>query len=227
MIPIAQLALDLPHRPALGRDDFLVASSNEAAVEWIDRWPAWPTPALVLYGPPGCGKTHLAQVWRTRSLAAEAAPGSLSLGAVPAFAGGKAAVVEAAERAPERALFHLYNLLAERDGCLLLTSLAPPARWKLRLPDLRSRLLASPAVAIGPPDDALVGAVLLKLFADRQLAVKDDVILYLLSRIERSFAAARRVVAALDRAALARRQKITVHLARKVLEAAGSQSADS
>ncbi len=197
-----QLALDLGHRPALGREDFLVAPCNENAVAWIDRWPDWPGPALVIHGPAGCGKTHLARVWRQRSGAAENA------------------VIENADRpADDVALFHLYNRHAEEGGHLLLTARTPPARWPERLPDLISRLAASPTVAIGAPDDTLIAQVVVKLFADRQLEAGAEVVSYLVTHMERSFAAARRLVAAADAAALAAKRPITVPLVRDVLTA--------
>ncbi len=211
----SQLTLGLPHRPALGRDDFLVAGSNADAVAWLDRWPDWPATSLALHGPAASGKTHLAQVWRQRSGAVEALghfdpPGLASAGAV----------VFDLDAAPgpgdERPLLHLYNLLAERRGHLLLVGREPPARWPIRLPDLKSRLSTAPAVALLPPDDELRAAVMIKLFADRQLRVDADVVGYLLRRLDRSFAALGAAVAALDEAALAERRPITVPLARAV-----------
>lgn len=213
-----QLPLDLGFRPALGRADFLIAPCNEAAVAWIDRWPGWPAPALTLWGPAGSGKTHLLEVWRARSQAAAIAPQALNSAALPQLLGAaRAAAIDEAERADEEALLHLYNMLAERQGHLLLAAREPPARWAIRLADLRSRLLAAPAVAVEAPDDALLGAVLVKLFADRQLRISEDLIAYLLPRIERSFAAAQAIVAALDEAALADQRAITVRLARDLL----------
>ena len=213
-----QLPLDLGFRPALGRADFLVAPCNEAAVAWIDRWPAWPAPALTLWGPAGSGKTHLLEVWRARSQAAAIAPQALNSAALPQLLGAaRAAAIDEAERTEEEALLHLYNMLAERQGHLLLAAREPPARWAIRLADLRSRLLAAPAVAVEAPDDALLGAVLVKLFADRQLRISEDLIAYLLPRIERSFAAAQNIVAALDEAALAGQRAVTVRLARDLL----------
>ncbi|MSP49797.1 MAG: DNA replication protein [Alphaproteobacteria bacterium] len=214
----SQLTLDLPHRPALGRDDFLVAPSNAEAVAWLDRWPDWPATALALHGPPGSGKSHLAQVWRHRSGALEAAAG----GAVdpPALATAGAVVVDLGDaEAPreERPVLHLYNLLAERRGHLLLVGREPPARWPLALADLRSRLSTAPAVALLPPDDDLRAAVMVKLFADRQIRAEAEVVSYLLQRLDRSFAAIGAVVAALDETALAERRPITVPLARAVL----------
>lgn len=230
---IAQLPLDLGHRPALGREDFLVAPSNEIAVAWIDRWPDWPGPALALYGPGGCGKSHLCQVWRTMSGAVTVAAADLALVEPPELLGaaraclldgvwdepeaGAGAGDGTSAAARERGLLHLYNIMAERGGHVLLSGRAPPARWTCTLPDLRSRLTTATAVPLAAPDDALIEAVLVKLFADRQLAVGPEVVRFLLARMERSFEAARGLVAALDRASLAGRREITVPLARGVL----------
>lgn len=207
----------------MGAEDFLVADSNAAAVAWLDRWPDWPAPALVLHGPPGSGKTHLTQVWRHRSNAVTADAATLAHADPLALisARGAVAIVDAEAVCGgegERILFHLYNLAREQGGHLLLTARRPPSRWPIRLPDLASRLRAAPSAAVAEPDDGLLGAVLVKLFADRQVRVGVEVVAYLLPRIERSFAAARRVVAALDAASLARRGPITVPLARAVLD---------
>ena len=211
----AQLALDLGHRPALGASDFLVAPGNREAVAWLDRWPAWQAPGLVIYGPRGCGKSHLVNVWRARSGAAVVVADTL------AEAGTQAARALAVEDAggglDETALFHLYNMVVERGGTIVLTAADAPARWGLCLPDLASRLAALPAVAVSRPDDRLLAAVLVKLFADRQLGVAPEVIGYLLARIERSFHAAGRVVEALDHASLADHRRITVPFVRQVL----------
>lgn len=217
---MAQLALDLGHRPAYGREDFLIAPCNAEAVAWLDRWPAWPAPALTLYGPAGCGKSHLAQVWHSRSAALELLRESLVVAELGARLGAfRAAIVEDADRGiDEQALLHLHNMLAERGGHLLLTGRDPPSRWSLRLADLRSRLVAAPAVAVAAADEMLISALLVKLFADRQLRVGAELIAYLVTRMERSFEAARRLVAALDEAALAAHRPITVPLARTVLE---------
>jgi chromosomal replication initiation ATPase DnaA len=226
-----QLPLDLPHRPALDRADFLVTPANELAVAWIDRWPDWPGPALVLHGPAGSGKTHLTRVWQRRADAVALEGAALAHMPPPRLLGGhRTAVVEDVGRrlaeaadpsAVARGLLHLHNLIAEAGGSLLLTDTAPPRAWPMPLPDLGSRLGAAPAVALGAPDDALLAAVMVKLFQDRQLAVTPEVVTYLLARIERSFAAVRAVVGEIDRAALAKRQGVTVPLAREVLQARG------
>ncbi len=214
-----QLALEFEHRPALGGDDFLVAPPNADAVAWLDRWPDWPGSALVIAGPPGCGKSHLGHVFMAESgaLAIDAPdPRAADIDA-PALVLDEADVV-AGDAAGEEALFHLYNRIREAGRCLLMTAAAPPARWGLILPDLASRLKAVATASIATPDEALIQAVLVKLFADRQLRVDADVIGYVVARMERSFAATRTLVEALDSTALARRRNITVPLARDVLD---------
>lgn len=236
MIRPMQLPLDLGHRPALGGEDFLIGAGNAEAVAWLDRWPQWPAPALALYGPPGCGKTHLAHVWRARTGAPLVTPATLDLTALPALIGtARAVAVDDADAAAgnpeaERALFHLYNLAAQAGGHLLLVATTAPAHWPLSLADLRSRLSAAPAVAVGAPDDHLLAALLVKLFIDRQLHPGPEVVHYLTGRMERSADAARRLVAALDAAALAAHRPITVPLAREILDGgikpAGLQGGD-
>ncbi len=222
-----QLALDLPARPALGRDDFFVAAPNRLAVAQIETWPDWPGRRLALVGPEGAGKSHLVHVWAARSAARivpAAALAALDLATLPEDA---AVAVEDADRlaaapesdAAEEALFHLHNRLGAGGGGLLVTGRAPPARWAVALPDLASRLGAFAVARLEPPDDALLSAVLVKLFADRQIAVDPDLIAYLLARMERSFAAAEALVVRLDRAGLARRRPVTARLAADILRA--------
>jgi len=215
-----QMPLDLGHRAALGREDFLVAPGNRDAVAWIDLWPNWPGPGLVIYGPEACGKTHLAEVWRARSNAQILTPADIAGRDAPGLLGDcRAIVLERPDRGvDETALFHFFNYLAAQGGSLLITAEAPPTQWPLRLPDLRSRLAALPAVAVGPPDDALIEAVMVKQFADRQIRVTPEVVAYLVPRLERSLAAVRAVVEALDRTALAEQRSITVPLARAILQ---------
>jgi chromosomal replication initiation ATPase DnaA len=219
-----QLVLDLPARPALGRADFFVSPANRIALAQVDGWPAWPGGRLAVIGPQGAGKTHLAHVWAARAgarvLPAAALP-TLDLAVLPADA---ALAVEDADRlgdlpapaAAEEALFHLINRLAPA-GSLLLTGRPAPSRWPVALPDLASRLAATAPACLEPPDDALLAAVLVKLFADRQLAVAPGLIDYLVSHIDRAFAAAEAAVATLDRAALARHRPLTARLAAEVL----------
>ncbi len=216
---IRQLALQLPHRPAMDAEDFLVAPNNADAVAWIDRWPDWPAPALVLYGPPGCGKTHLLQVWRARAGAPAWSAAVLErTDPLDLLGRGNACALDNADAAvDETALLHLYNMVVERRGTLLLTGTSPPAQWKVTLPDLRSRLLAAAVTNVEPPDESLIVALLVKLFADRQIQVRQDVVDYLVVRLERSFAAVRRAVEEIDRAALAAGRPITVPLVRSVI----------
>lgn len=217
--PARQLVLDLPHRAALGRDDFLVTPSNSAAVAMIDQWPDWPAPAALLVGPPGSGKSHLVEVWRQRSGATRIEADYLREADVPELAAGGAVVIENAPGPAlnETALFHLLNHCRELSTSLLLTSENHPAQWGVTLPDLFSRLLALPVAALGPPDDALLRGILVKHFADRQLAVDEQVISYLLTRMHRSAAAARALVAAIDRQALEAKAEITRAFVAKVL----------
>jgi chromosomal replication initiation ATPase DnaA len=196
---------------------------------WIDRWPDWPAPALALSGPPGSGKTHLGRIWTARSGAFLLDGSDLEgkdVADLTALSEAHAALlIDRAERAPERALFHLYNLMRARGGHLLLVSELPPAHWQIDLPDLASRLRAAPAVAVMPPDDELLGSIILKQLADRQLHAGPGVVQYLVSRMERSAEVARQLVAALDRRALAERREIDRRLAADVLaELAGETS---
>jgi len=220
MVRQLTLALELPP-PTFAREDFVVADGNREALAWLDRWPDWPAPALALSGPAGSGKTHLARIWAARASAGRLDAADLegkNVADLAALAESHVAIlVDHAERAPERALFHLYNLLRERRRHLLLVAAEPPARWHIALPDLASRLRAAPSVAVAPPDDELLGSIILKQLADRQLHAGPGVVQYLVSRMERSAEAARRVVAALDQRALSERREIDRRLAADVL----------
>lgn len=218
------MAFEFPARPALGRADFLVAPCNAAAVAWIDRWPDWPAPALILAGPQGSGKTHLAGVLAAR--AGAPAPEAPSATALDKALLGQAPMPvvlempddgEGLDDATETTLFHLLNHAAAEGPPLLLTGTAAAARWPVRLPDLRSRLLALPVAEITPPDDLLLEMVLIKLFADRQVIVAPEVVRYLVRRMDRSFAAAGALVARLDALALEQGKGVTLALARRVM----------
>ena len=213
-----QLVLDLPHRPAQGREDFLVAACNEDAVSWIDRWPDWQGGSLALYGATGSGKSHLAEVWRARSGGVLIDASDLTVSAVPEIARAGAVILNHADAVGEEvALLHLINLLRQDGGFLLCLSDEAPGRWNTQLADLRSRLIAMQSVGIAEPDDHLLGAVMLKLLSDRQLRVPLEVISFLVARIERSFAAARTMVVMLDRLAAGEMRPLTIALARKAL----------
>jgi DnaA regulatory inactivator Hda len=221
---MVQFTFDIGFPPSFGRDDFLVAPCNAEAVAWLERWPDWPAPGLALYGPPGCGKSHLLAAFAAAHDGLAMPAAALVVAAVPVLieAHRVVALDDIEALADEAAAFHLFNLARESGRFVVVAGRQPPARLPLVLADLASRLATLPTVAIGAPDDSLLAAVIVKLFADRQLKVGTDVVAYLLGRIERSFAAAGRVVEALDRASLAERRPVTVPLARAVLEAAGS-----
>lgn len=214
-----QLAFELPHRPALGADDFLVSDSNRLAVRLVDGWPAWPAPVHVLSGPRGSGKSHLANVWRLESGAEAADAEALHLSRLDALTRARALVLEDADRPgiDEAAFFHLLNLCRERNVSLLMTARSRPKDWPLGLPDLVSRVRSFPVVTIGAPDDDLLRAVLVKHFLDRQLDVPPRVITYLARRMERSMAAAAELADVLDRSSLEAGRKITRQLAAEVL----------
>ncbi len=220
---IEQLTFDLPVRPALGREDFLVSPANALAVATLDQPDLWPNGKLLLIGPEGAGKTHLAMVFAARTDAQVIEAGDLAAADLPEAA---ALVIENADTAAgdpdaETALFHLHNHMTGRGGLLLLTAARAPRDWGLTLSDLQSRMEATATATLLPPDDALLGAVLVKLFADRQLQVAPGFIRWLVRRIDRSFATARAVVAALDAAALATKRPINSTLAATLLDSDG------
>jgi chromosomal replication initiation ATPase DnaA len=215
-----QLALALDHAESLAREDFLSGPSNAQALALIDIWPGWPHRTVMLTGPEGSGKSHLAAIWAHAAGARRVAARALDEAAVPRALATGALVVEdlAAGAFDERALFHLLNLAREDEAFVLLT--ARTALMTVAIRDLGSRLKALPVVALAPPDDALLRAVLVKLFADRQLAVDESLIGYVAMRIERSFAAARNVVALLDEEAMRQKRPITRALAAEFLRTA-------
>lgn len=213
-----QLVLELPHRQALGRDDFLVTSSNTAAVALIDHWPDWPAHAAMIVGPPGSGKSHLVEVWRQRSKAARVQAADVKVETAPELLlSGAAAIEDAAPPLNERGLFHLLNLAKQQGSSILLTAETRPEQWKIALPDLLSRLKAIPVLEILPPDDALLRGVLVKLFFDRQIAAAESTISFMLARMPRSLGAARLLVAEIDRRALEEHVEVTRPFVAKVL----------
>lgn len=217
-----QLGFDLPSVSALGRADFMVAPSNAMAVALIENWQDWPNRKLVLSGPTGSGKTHLTQVWAALSNAQVVAASALSDADIPDLARAPVAVEDVpdlkGDLAGQTALFHLHNLVLAEGHALLLTGTGTSAHWPLKLPDLVSRVAGTQSVALDAPDDSLLTAVLAKLFADRQIIVKPELLSYLTRRIDRSFASARDVVAQLDAASLAQKRPLTRALAAAVLD---------
>ncbi|HTV37416.1 MAG TPA: DnaA/Hda family protein [Xanthobacteraceae bacterium] len=197
-----QLALALDHAESYAREDFLSGPGNAAALALIESWPDWLANAVALIGPQGSGKSHLAAIWAAASGARTISGRALNEGGLlPALATG-ALVVEEAAAADERTLFHLINLAREEEAFLLFTARTPPTAWPVVIADLASRLRALPVITLQAPDDELLRGLIIKLAADRQLDLKEDVVGYLATHIERSFAAARVAVIALDNEAL-------------------------
>jgi chromosomal replication initiation ATPase DnaA len=216
-----QLPLHFTHDAARGRDDLLVSARLAAAVSVVDEWPNWPSPVVILAGPVGSGKSHLAHIWRERAGAAEIHP--LARSNVSQIASAGPVLFEDADRRgfDETELFHVINAVRQHGHTLLMTSRQWPASWEVALPDLRSRLKAATVVEIGEPDEELLAQVIVKLFADRQLNIDDKIVGYIVNRMERSLETAQRVVDQLDRLALARGVRINRNLAAEVLERLG------
>lgn len=215
-----QLVLDLAHRSALGLEDFLVSASNQAAIDLIDGQTNWPNGAALVVGPNGSGKSHLANVWRLKTEAMLLSAPDAEEGDVLQAAQSGAVVIEDLDRGvrDEAALFHLLNIARQGKVLALFTSSRAPGDLHITLPDLRSRLKALPMALIAPPDEALLQAVLVKLFTDRQLTVEPGVISYMVMRMERSMAAANRIVAEIDKLGLAMRRRVTKQLVQQALE---------
>jgi len=219
----AQIPLNLEMRPVMGRSDFLIGPSNQAAVQWIDRWPDWPAPLLFLSGPAASGKTHVAAMWREKADGVMITPEVLGSMSAEHIAGqGHHLVLDGVDPwfgdvDAETKLFHLYNMFKEEGRFFLVTSRMNPTQTAFVLPDLASRFRAAPLAEIKPPDDILLASVLIKHFSDRQLRVGNDVIRYILPRMERSFSAARDIVVQADREALAKRRPVSVPLMREIM----------
>jgi chromosomal replication initiation ATPase DnaA len=213
-----QLPLEFDHDPASGRDDLIVSDRLSAAVSIVDRWPDWPSPVVVLAGPTGSGKTHLASIWAELVGATRVDIGKPDPMVLEHAALGPVLIEDIDHTGfDETALFHLINAVREHGSAVLITSRLWPAGWNVRLPDLASRLKAATVVEIAEPDEELLAKVMVKLFSDRQLVVDDKIIAWLVARMERSLAAARIIVNRLDQLALARGTKISRALAAEVL----------
>lgn len=215
-----QLGLDLPFEPQFERADFLVAPSNEIAWDMIERWPDWPDRYVLLTGPSGSGKSHLGAIWAAASHASVLEAEQLAGANLPALAAKGPVLVENADSGPvpERELFHLFNLVREAEGWLLITARKSPAEWGIATRDLLSRLRLAQRLELAAPDDDLIRAVLVKLFHDRQLEVDASVVGFLALRIERSLAAARAIVDILDRESIAHGRAITRRFASEVYQ---------
>jgi len=222
---VEQIPFDLGGRTALGRQDFLVAPCNQDAVAWIDLWPEWPAPCLILYGPIASGKTHLGAVWSEKSSAICIKSSDINDVSARDIADmDHHLIIEDGDNLignieGEKGLFHLYNIFKEEKRSFMLTLLEPPVRRSFALPDLASRLRAAPSVAIREPDEQLLSAVLVKLFSDKQLRVSAKALAYILPRIERSFEAIRDLVNEADSRAMIEKREISIPLLRDILSA--------
>ena len=211
-----QLALVLDHAESYARDDFMSGPCNKGALALIDSWPDWPSSAMALVGPEGSGKTHLAMIWAEAAGARVVSGRALGEAELPIALATGALVVEDAPATDDRILFHLLNMVREENSSLLLTARTPPVSWSAAVADLVSRLRALPVATLTVPDDAMLRAVIVKLAADRQLALDEAVVSYLTTHIERSFGAARAAVIALDNESLRRRRPATRALAAEI-----------
>ncbi len=215
-----QLSFDLPAKTALGRGDFFVSPANALAVAMISAT-SWPGNKLVLSGPAGAGKTHLAHVWAAETGGRIVQAKDITHDTVPGLAQSAIAVEDvpmiAGNIEQQKTLFHLHNLVFAEGHALLMTGRMAPKFWELPLPDLQSRIEGAHHVALDPPDDALLGAVLAKLFVDRQLNPGPEVIAYLVKHMDRRFETAAEVVEQLDQLALSEKREITRTLAARVL----------
>jgi len=213
-----QLAFALPHAESLTRDNFLEGPANAAGLALVDSWPDWPNRIMLLVGPEGSGKSHLATIWAEQAGARSISAHALTAATVPgALATGALVVDDLKLPLDERALFHLMNLAREEAASVLITARSPPTALQIELRDLRSRLRAVPTVLLLPPDDQLFRALIVKFCADRQLTVDETVVSYLTSRIERSYAAVRQAVELLDSEALQLGRPVTRALAADLL----------
>lgn len=212
---MSQYALSLPLPVSYSARHFFVSNCNREAWQWINAWPNWPGHALLLYGPPGSGKTHLAHIWTQQAQATRldtAAVQSPPQTARPRW------LIEDIETLDQEALLHVFNTAREQGGSLLLTAGTNPQTLPFTLPDLTSRLAAITQTAIGQPDDEVLAGALRKQFADRQLQLGDEVVAYVLPRMERSFAKVKELVDRLDSQALAAHKNLTVPFVKQLLE---------
>ncbi|QPM91915.1 DnaA/Hda family protein [Pseudooceanicola algae] len=221
----------LPATEAMGREDFILGSGNQVAFAMLESWPdGWAASKVALWGPEGAGKTHLTRIWAESSGAIILPATALPASDIPSLSHGPVAIEDvpaiAGNRAAEESLFHLHNLVLAEGHSLLITGRSAPALWEIALPDLASRMQATPAIRLAAPDDALLSALFIKFFSERQIMPSPDVIPYLLLRVERSFRMARRVAAALDAQSLADQRPVTRAMAARVLRQLDGNAAE-
>ncbi|MBX3581558.1 MAG: hypothetical protein KF810_06665 [Rhizobiaceae bacterium] len=214
-----QIPLDLAHRSGHSREDLVVSEANRQAVAMIDAWPNWPAPVVVLAGPAGSGKSHLAAIWADKANAVFFDSGSIETELEESRVDHPVVIDDVDAGLDEQGLFHLINAARASGSYVLLTSRSFPSAWRVKLPDLVSRLQAAATVEILEPDDHLLAAVITKLFADRQVEVEPHVVQFLVRRIERSLSTAIDIVDRLDRAALEQKARITRSLAAQTVSA--------
>lgn len=225
----SQIPFPFDAKRSFAREDFVPGTTNEAGLALVDGWPQWHTRVCALWGPKGCGKTHLAQIWRVQSDAVEISARALTSETVAGLAPGGACLLDDADLVEGGAgLFHLINFVNQTSGWLLMTGQEAPPRWATRVPDLHSRLTAVPGAALESPDEALLARVLLKLFADRQLKLPEALIGYLAPRLRRSFAEAERIVVLIDTLALQQKRNVSVEIGVQALrQLEAERSADN
>jgi DnaA regulatory inactivator Hda len=214
-----QLALHLPLKPSYAESDFIGSPCNEEALQWIRRWPDWPVKMMAIYGMPGCGKTHLAHIWQEKSTARFLTPQSITqITPLEAAQDGTSFVLDDADTLEDETwLFHLYNLIKEKDAYCLLCCRQAPTQWKVTLPDLQSRLSTILSIPVTLPDQDALRAVLFKLFTEKGMALSQEIADYILRRVERSFEAVHTLVDAIDRYTLSTRRPLTLAVVREVL----------
>ncbi len=216
-----QLVLPFTPRTCHGGADFLVADCNREAVAWLDLWPDWHEPGLIVHGPAASGKSHLVQLFLDHTGGTRVTADSVVTDIAELTFDFPAVAVDDADElirsGIEQPLLHLFNGVKEAGGRLLLTGTASPGRWPFRLADLASRLRALPAACIHSPDEALLTALIVKLFHDRQVIIEDAVPSYMLARIPRTFNAVRSAVERIDAVSFAERRRVGVALVREAL----------
>ena len=223
-----QIPINFNPAPDYSRDDFMVSNCNIQAIRVVDSWPEWPFFAYVLYGPNGSGKSHLAHIFAEHVRKTYYKPMSVKIINAQEISIKKAnllhkespflVVEDFTPKANNEALFHLFNLYQNEGGHILFTAENAPARMHFALPDLQSRLNIIPSVAIGEPDDAMLAALLVKLFNDRQIMISQDVLNYTLQNMQRSFSFAIKLVKEIDLISLAKKRAVSTTIVKEAIE---------